>query len=69
MTPENDKLAGQETDDTPMTAEQASQLKALAEAAYEPEAFKPNVTRAEAERRIAALRAKLKRLDEPPHTL
>ena len=53
----------------PMTAEQAATLRRLAEAAYELEAFKPNLTRAEADLRIAALTAKLKLLDGPPHTL
>jgi Protein of unknown function (DUF3072) len=53
----------------PMTAEQAATLKRLAKAAYELDAFKPNLTRAEASLRIAALTAKLKRLDGPPHTL
>ena len=53
----------------PMTAEQAATLKRLAEAAYEREAFKPNLTRAEADVRIATLIAKLKLLGEPPHTL
>jgi hypothetical protein len=53
----------------PMTAEQAATLKRLAEAAYELEAFKPNLTRAEVDVRIAMLTAKLKLLDEPPHTL
>ena len=53
----------------PMTAEQAATLKRLAEAAYEREAFKPNLTCAEADMRIAMLTAKLKLLDEPPHTL
>jgi hypothetical protein len=52
-----------------MTAEQAATLKRLAEAAYERDAFKPNLTRAEADMRIAMLTAKLKLLDEPPHTL
>jgi hypothetical protein len=52
-----------------MTAEQAVTLKRLAEAAYELDAFKPNLTRAEADVRIAMLTAKLKLLDEPPHTL
>jgi hypothetical protein len=52
-----------------MTAEQAGTLKRLAELAYELEAFKPNLTSAEADRRIAALTAKLKLLDGPPHTL
>ena len=53
----------------PMTSEQAEMLKRLAKAAYELDAFKPNLTRAEADRRIAALAAKLKLLGEPPHTL
>jgi hypothetical protein len=53
----------------PMTAEQSATLKQLAKAAYELDAFKPNLTRAEADLRIAMLTAKLKRLDGPPHTL
>jgi hypothetical protein len=56
-------------DNRPMTAEQAETLKRVAKAAYELDAFKPNLTRAEADRRIAALTAKLKLLDGPPHTL
>ena len=52
-----------------MTAEQAATLKRLAEAAYELDAFKPNLTRAEADVHIAMLTAKLKLLGEPPHTL
>ena len=36
-----------------MTAEQAESLKRLGEAAYEPDAFKPDLTRNEAEIRIA----------------
>jgi hypothetical protein len=39
------------------------------QAAYELEAFHLNLTRAEADLRIAMLTAKLKLLDEPPHTL
>lgn len=57
------------TDNQPMTPEQATTLKGLAELAYELEAFRPNLTSAEADRRIAALTAKLKLLDGPPHTL
>jgi hypothetical protein len=54
----------------PMTSEQAEMLKRLAKAAYELDVFKPpNLTRTEADRRIAALAAKLKLLGEPPHTL
>jgi hypothetical protein len=57
------------TKDELMTAAQAATLKELAEAAFELDAFKPNLTRTEAEIRIATLRAKLKLLDGPPHTL
>jgi hypothetical protein len=53
----------------PMTVAQAATLKRLAEAAYELDAFKPNLTRDEADVRIAMLTAKLKLLDEPPYTL
>ena len=52
-----------------MTAEQAVRLKQLSVDAYEPDAFKEVLTQAEAQRRIATLSAKLKLLDEPPHTL
>jgi hypothetical protein len=55
--------------DERMTSEQAAVLKRLAEAAYELDAFKPRLTRTEAKIRIAMLTAKLKLLDEPPHTL
>jgi uncharacterized protein (DUF2336 family) len=55
--------------DSPMTAKQVIELRRLAEAAYEPEAFKDNLSEAEAGRRIAALSAKLKLLGGPPHTL
>ena len=53
----------------PMTAEQAAKLKRLAEAAYELDPFKPSLTQDEVDLRIAMLTAKLKLLDEPPHTL
>jgi hypothetical protein len=52
-----------------MTAEQAALLKELAQAAYELDAFKANLTRVEADKRIAMLRAKLRLLDAPPHAL
>jgi hypothetical protein len=52
-----------------MTTEQAATLRRLAEAAYELDAFKPKLSGAEADRRIATLSAKLKLLDGPPHTL
>jgi hypothetical protein len=51
-----------------MTAEQAALLRKLAFDAYEPDAFRPNLTKAEAERRIDTLQAKLKLMSEPPHT-
>ena len=51
-----------------MTPEQASLLRKLAFDAYEPEAFSPGLTRAEAERRIDVLRTKMKLMSEPPHT-
>jgi len=57
------------TDNRPMTGKQAATLKRLAKEAYELDAFKPNLTRAEAHIRIAMLTAKLKLLDGPPHTL
>jgi hypothetical protein len=52
-----------------MTAAQAATLKRLAQDAYEPDAFRPNLSSAEANIRIAMLTAKLKLLGEPPHTL
>jgi hypothetical protein len=57
------------TDGAPMTADQAVLLRRLAFDAYEPEAFRRHLTQGEAGRRIAALTAKLKLQDEPPHTL
>lgn len=57
------------TGDEPMTGAQASYLKTLSEEAREPDAFKPNLTKAEASRRIDALKAKLRLQDAPPHTL
>ena len=52
-----------------MTDEQASKLKHLAQRAYELDAFRPSLDEAEGARRIAALEAKLRLLDGPPHTL
>ena len=57
------------TADGIMTAAQAATLKRLTQAAYELDAFKPNLTRTEADKRITMLTAKLKLLDGPPHTL
>ena len=51
-----------------MTGAQASSLKTLSEQALEPEAYKPGLTQAEAERRINALKAKLRLASDPPHT-
>ncbi len=51
-----------------MTAEQATLLRKLAFDAYEPEAFRPDLTKAEAEQRMNTLRAKMKLMSEPPHT-
>jgi Protein of unknown function (DUF3072) len=55
--------------DAGMTAEQAVELQQLARDAYEPDAYRPDLTEPEARRRIAVLKAKLKLLDAPPHTL
>lgn len=52
----------------PMTSEQAALLKRLSQDAYDVEAFAPHLSQAEAARRIAGLRAKLKLQSEPPHT-
>jgi len=57
------------TVDSPMTAAQTATLKRLAQAAYELDAFRLNLTHTEADKRIAMLTAKLKLLDGPPHTL
>jgi hypothetical protein len=55
--------------DAPMTPQQAAELKQLATDAIEHDAFGEHLTQSEALKRIAALKAKLKLLDEPPHTL
>ena len=52
-----------------MTPAQQAELRALAEAAYEPQAFSEQLTQTQAAERIAMLKAKLKLLDAPPHTL
>jgi hypothetical protein len=54
--------------DAMMSAEQSEVLRKLAFDAYEPDAFSPNLTRAEAEQRIDVLRAKMKLMSDPPHT-
>jgi hypothetical protein len=52
-----------------MTAQQSALLRQLARDGYEPDAFSEQLTQAEASKRIIMLQAKLKLLDEPPHTL
>lgn len=52
-----------------MTPAQTAELKRLAAAAYEHDAFSQRLTRSDAARRIDMLKAKLTLLDEPPHTL
>lgn len=54
--------------DDPMTGAQASYLKTLSEQARDPQAFDPDLTKAEASRRIDALKAKLQKASDPPHT-
>lgn len=56
-------------EEPPMTTDQLKVLKQLAQNNYEIDAYSPNLTRDQIEWRIAALKAKLKLLDEPPHTL
>ncbi|WP_445304343.1 DUF3072 domain-containing protein [Neorhizobium sp. SOG26] len=48
------------TGDEPMTGAQTSYLKTLTEQAHEPDAFADNLSKAEASKRIDALKAKLK---------
>ncbi|NSY15918.1 DUF3072 domain-containing protein [Neorhizobium sp. AL 9.2.2] len=48
------------TGDEPMTGAQGSYLKTLSEQAKEPEAFAEDLSKAEASKRIDALREKLK---------
>jgi Protein of unknown function (DUF3072) len=57
----------QASGDEPMTGAQASDLKSLSAQALEPEAFAKTLTKAEASRRIDALKAKLRLMGEPPH--
>jgi hypothetical protein len=54
---------------SPINTDRVFGTHRLATDAYELDAFKPNLTRAEADERIAMLTAKLKLLDGPPHTL
>lgn len=48
------------TGDDPMTGAQASYLKTLSEQAHDPSAFAEGLTKAEASKRIDALREQLK---------
>ena len=52
----------------PMTGAQASYLKSLAEEVEEPGAYRQDLTRREASRRINALMEKLRIGALPPHT-
>ncbi len=52
-----------------MSPAQRALLRQLALDGYELDAFSDQLTQAEAARRIAMLQAKLKLMDEPPHTL
>ena len=47
----------------PMTGAQASYLKTLSEEAHQPDAYAPNLTKAEASKRIDALKQLLKERD------
>jgi hypothetical protein len=47
----------------PMTGAQASYLKTLSEEAHQPDAYAPNLTKAEASKRIDALKQLLKTPD------
>jgi hypothetical protein len=51
----DDAMPATPADEMPMTAEQAARLRQLAYDAYELDAFKVNLTQAEAQRRIAML--------------
>jgi hypothetical protein len=46
------------TGDEPMTGAQASYMKTLTEQAHQPDAFAENLTKAEASKRIDAVRSK-----------
>jgi hypothetical protein len=48
--------------DEPMTGAQSSYLKTLSEEAHEPTAFEDGLTKAEASKRIDALKAKIARI-------
>lgn len=52
-----------------MTPDQAVLLRQLAIEAYDADAFEERITRLDVEFRIALLRAKLRRIGEPPDRL
>jgi hypothetical protein len=60
----DDWVSGQD----PMTGAQSSYLKTLAEQAHEPGAFSHDLSKAEASKRIDALKSKLDLASNPPHT-
>jgi hypothetical protein len=53
------------TGDDPMTGAQASYLKTLSEQAHDPDAFSEKLSKAEASKRIDALREKMGLPDQP----
>jgi hypothetical protein len=64
-----DDASASTADEYPMTEEQTAILRRLAEEALEPEAFSRRLSSGEAQRRIEALREKLRLQDGPPHVL
>jgi len=66
---ESQQLSSAETPgQEPMTGAQASYLKSLAEEVAEPRAYRQDLTKREASRRINALMEKLRIGELPPHT-
>ena len=53
----------------PMTTEQIAELKRLAQAGFEPDAYSTTLSFGQAAQRIAMLHAKLGKQGLPPHTL
>lgn len=76
MTMSNSKAGGGQPEtilstgaDAPMSAEQEAVLRELAKDALEPEAFSQVLTQSQAAERISVLKAKLKLMSHPPHTV
>ena len=76
MTTSNPKAGGPQPEpvlstgaDAPMSAAQERELRALAKDALEPEAFSRVLTQTQAAERIVMLKAKLKLMSHPPHTV